>query len=125
MTDGRADDRPPVRLEAEARRAWCGELLLDLTPKTFAILLVEAFLTGLDPGDGVRVGRGQCIEQYGTGEVYLPVLEALARLAREPRGDAIVRTFQAIRADLARAAAGSAHRRGAHGGAAESTRHDA
>jgi DNA-binding winged helix-turn-helix (wHTH) protein/predicted ATPase len=30
----------------------------------------------------VWVGRGQCIEHYGQGEPYLPVLEALGRLAR-------------------------------------------
>jgi predicted ATPase len=33
------------------------------------------------------VARGQCIEQYGTGEPDLPVLEALGRLARTPDGD--------------------------------------
>jgi hypothetical protein len=27
-------------------------------------------------------GRGQCLEQYGTGEAYLPVLEAIGRLCR-------------------------------------------
>jgi DNA-binding winged helix-turn-helix (wHTH) protein/predicted ATPase len=32
------------------------------------------------------IGRGQCIEQYGAGEAYLPVLEALGRLARTPAG---------------------------------------
>jgi predicted ATPase len=30
------------------------------------------------------VGRGQCIEHYGVGEAYLPILEALGRLCREP-----------------------------------------
>jgi tetratricopeptide (TPR) repeat protein len=29
------------------------------------------------------VARGQCLEQYGEGEAYLPVLEALGRLARD------------------------------------------
>jgi DNA-binding winged helix-turn-helix (wHTH) protein/predicted ATPase len=29
----------------------------------------------------VWIGRGQCIEHYGEGEAYLPVLEALGRLA--------------------------------------------
>jgi DNA-binding winged helix-turn-helix (wHTH) protein len=29
------------------------------------------------------VGRGQCIEQYGSGEPYMPVLEALTRLSHE------------------------------------------
>jgi DNA-binding winged helix-turn-helix (wHTH) protein/predicted ATPase len=56
--------------------------------------LVESFLSGLDAGDGLRTGRGQCVEHYGTGEAYLPVLEALARLAREPRGDTIVRALR-------------------------------
>lgn len=31
---------------------------------------------------GAWVGRGQCIEHYGSGEPYLPVMEALARIAR-------------------------------------------
>jgi DNA-binding winged helix-turn-helix (wHTH) protein/predicted ATPase len=51
--------------------------------------LVETFLARLDGGD-VRIGRGQCVEQYGTGEAYMPVLEALARMGRQPRGGAIV-----------------------------------
>jgi DNA-binding winged helix-turn-helix (wHTH) protein/predicted ATPase len=56
--------------------------------------LLDTFLARLDAGDEVRIGRGQCVEQYGTGEAYLPVLEALARMAREPRGDAIVRALR-------------------------------
>lgn len=35
---------------------------------------------------GMWVGRGQCIEQYGGGEAYLPVLEALGRLGRSAAG---------------------------------------
>jgi len=31
----------------------------------------------------VWVGRGQCVEFYGPGEAYLPVLEAVGRLGRE------------------------------------------
>ena len=30
-----------------------------------------------------RIGLGQCIEQYGAGEAYLPVLEALGRVCRQ------------------------------------------
>ena len=44
--------------------------------------LVDAFVAGLD-ADAV-VARGQCIEHYGAGEAYLPLLEALGRLGREP-----------------------------------------
>src|SRR5262249_981387 len=31
----------------------------------------------------IRIGRGQCLEQYGTCEAYLPVLDAIGRLGRE------------------------------------------
>jgi DNA-binding winged helix-turn-helix (wHTH) protein len=41
--------------------------------------LIERFVTGL--GD-VVCARGQCVEQYGSGEPYLPVLDALAELCR-------------------------------------------
>ncbi|MEP7309258.1 MAG: AAA family ATPase [Acidobacteriota bacterium] len=42
---------------------------------------------------GIRIGRGQCLEQYGTGEAYLPILEAVGRLAREePHLVALLRT---------------------------------
>jgi len=41
------------------------------------------------PAPGVWVGRGQCIEQYGAGEAYLPVLEALGRLGRSEAGPAL------------------------------------
>src|SRR5262245_43201681 len=38
MREPRAVDRPAVRLEVDDERAWCGERLLDLQPKAFAIL---------------------------------------------------------------------------------------
>jgi predicted ATPase len=37
------------------------------------------------------LGRGQCIEHYGVGEAYLPVLEALGQLCRQPGGEQVVR----------------------------------
>ena len=45
--------------------------------------LVDAFVGALS-GSTVRIARGQCIEQFGAGEPYLPILEALGRLARDP-----------------------------------------
>ncbi len=36
--------------------------------------LVEAFLQQVATDPQVRIGRGQCIEHYGAGEAYLPVL---------------------------------------------------
>jgi predicted ATPase/DNA-binding winged helix-turn-helix (wHTH) protein len=50
--------------------------------------LVEAFrrqvATGEAPFDAPApwIARGQCIEQYGAGEAYLPILDAFGRLAR-------------------------------------------
>ena len=46
--------------------------------------LVEAFLERIDSIDGQRqrIARGQCVESYGPGEAYLPILEALGRLGR-------------------------------------------
>jgi DNA-binding winged helix-turn-helix (wHTH) protein/tetratricopeptide (TPR) repeat protein len=41
--------------------------------------LIEHFIAGL--GDVLCV-RGQCVDQYGSGEPYLPVLEALSQLCR-------------------------------------------
>jgi DNA-binding winged helix-turn-helix (wHTH) protein len=73
--------------------------------------LVEAFLQQIQEARGWRletgssspqasslktqvsslwIGRGQCIEQYGPGEAYLPVLEALGRVCRVPGGEHLV-----------------------------------
>ena len=55
--------------------------------------LVEAFLDALNWTDTrlpIWVGRGQCIEQHGAGEAYMPVLEALERLCRRPDGERLL-----------------------------------
>src|SRR6185312_5933521 len=46
-------------------------------------LLVDTFARSIVSDRGIRTGRGQCLEQYGTGEAYLPILEAMGRLCRE------------------------------------------
>ncbi len=51
--------------------------------------LVDEFLATLPAGE-FWSARGQCLDQYGAGEPYLPMLEALTRLARSPDGDRIV-----------------------------------
>jgi predicted ATPase len=38
----------------------------------------------------VWIGRGQCIEHYGAGEAYLPLLEALGRLCRGSEGSRLI-----------------------------------
>jgi class 3 adenylate cyclase len=72
--------------------------------------LVDAFLRGIGHGEldvgsfplsspnpkaqipvpGAWMGYGQCIEQYGAGEPYMPLLQALGRLCREPGGDRLI-----------------------------------
>jgi predicted ATPase len=48
--------------------------------------LVDAFVAEVSATVDVWIGYGQCIDHYGTGEAYLPVLEALGRLGRGPEG---------------------------------------
>jgi DNA-binding winged helix-turn-helix (wHTH) protein/predicted ATPase len=52
--------------------------------------LVDAFLTALEAYGPLWIGRGQCLEHYGAGEAYLPVLEALGRVCRGPGGKEVV-----------------------------------
>jgi DNA-binding winged helix-turn-helix (wHTH) protein/tetratricopeptide (TPR) repeat protein len=52
--------------------------------------LVEAFIAELGTHGPPWIGRGQCVEHYGVGEAYLPVLEALGRLCRGPGGQEVV-----------------------------------
>jgi DNA-binding winged helix-turn-helix (wHTH) protein len=42
---------------------------------------------------GALVARGACVDQYGSGEAYLPVLGALSALCRGPRGAHVVETL--------------------------------
>jgi DNA-binding winged helix-turn-helix (wHTH) protein len=68
------------------RRAWdiaCGGkraiAWIAGEPGIGKTTLIEQFIASL--GD-VACARGQCVEHYGTGESYLPVLEALEELCR-------------------------------------------
>jgi tetratricopeptide (TPR) repeat protein len=36
------------------------------------------------------IARGQCVEHYGSGEAYLPVLEALGQLCRQPGREQVI-----------------------------------
>ena len=52
--------------------------------------LVEVFAAEARRHGGVVIGIGQCVEPYGVGEPYLPVLDALGRLCRQPDGRGLV-----------------------------------
>jgi DNA-binding winged helix-turn-helix (wHTH) protein/predicted ATPase len=51
--------------------------------------LVDACVQAVEAQDG-RVGWGQCVDAYGPGTGYLPVLEALGRLCRGPAGPTVL-----------------------------------
>ncbi|HEU5284766.1 MAG TPA: AAA family ATPase, partial [Burkholderiales bacterium] len=53
--------------------------------------LIEQFVAGVGE---LAVARGQCVEHYGSGEPYLPVLEALAQLCR--RDSAVAALLRAV-----------------------------
>jgi DNA-binding winged helix-turn-helix (wHTH) protein/predicted ATPase len=44
--------------------------------------LVQAFLQQAAGDSSILVARGQCLEHYGSGEAYLPVLDGFSRLCR-------------------------------------------
>lgn len=51
--------------------------------------LVDAFLQAC-AGQDLWIGRGQCVEQYGAGEAYRPMLEAFGQLCRAPGGERLI-----------------------------------
>src|SRR5262245_4469353 len=77
------------RLDAWFQRAATGTRQLVFVSGEVGMgktTVVDRWLTRLAVGSGVRTGRGQCVEHYGAGEPYLPLLEALGHLARGPGG---------------------------------------
>jgi len=52
--------------------------------------VVHAFVEAAAAEGDVWLAQGQCIDHYGVGEAYLPVLEALGRLCRAPEGAAFL-----------------------------------
>ena len=49
--------------------------------------LVDAFLSRIGDQNGWRIARADCVAQYGAGEAYRPLLEALTRLCRQQDGE--------------------------------------
>jgi predicted ATPase len=56
--------------------------------------LVDAFLRQLQERLDVHTTSGQCVEQYGPGEAYLPLLEATTRLCHAPGGEQRIEMLQ-------------------------------
>jgi predicted ATPase/DNA-binding winged helix-turn-helix (wHTH) protein len=72
-------------------RSWLERMLLGKRQIVFVTgeagigktVLVDTFARSIASDRSIRISRGQCLEQYGTSEAYLPVLEAIGRLGRE------------------------------------------
>ncbi len=52
--------------------------------------LVETFIVSIAEMQDAWFAYGQCVDHYGAGEPYLPILEALGRLCRGPHGATII-----------------------------------
>ena len=82
-----------TQLHAWFEKACCGERQLIFVTGEAGIgktMLVETFLEQLAASGTAWLGHGQCVEHYGAGEAYLPLLEAFGRLGREPGGEQLV-----------------------------------
>jgi DNA-binding winged helix-turn-helix (wHTH) protein len=76
-------DQPLAVLHAAFERADAGARQVVFVTGEAGIgktTLAEAFLARID--GGARLARGRCIEQFGSVEPYLPLLESLGRLCR-------------------------------------------
>ncbi|MEY4548922.1 MAG: hypothetical protein RL685_5117 [Pseudomonadota bacterium] len=90
-------ERERAALERALTRAQQGERQLVFVtgePGIGKTTLVDGFLAPLRANPAVAVAWGQCVEQYGAGEAYLPVLEALSRLLRRPDSEQLWRVLR-------------------------------
>jgi predicted ATPase/type II secretory pathway predicted ATPase ExeA len=79
-----------ARLQNVFEKAWRGERQVVFVTGEAGIgktTLIDAFLARIRERPDVRIASGQCVEQYGPGEAYLPLLEATTRLCRGPGGE--------------------------------------
>ena len=55
--------------------------------------LLDSFVARAVASRELWTARGQCVEHFGAGEAYLPLLEALGHLCRMPRCEQVVATL--------------------------------
>ena len=81
---GRADDLAVLRAAYEQAGGGARRIVFVTGEGGIGkTTLIEHFLAQVADDADTWVARGQCLEQYGGGEAYLPVLEATGRLARD------------------------------------------
>ena len=85
-------DPPLEQLSAALREALEGRrqmLFISGEPGIGKTCLLEAFLAEAGEVDGLLTARADCVDRYGSGEAYQPLLEAIARLCRQS-GNAVL-----------------------------------
>ena len=90
-------DRELIELRACLERAVNGSrqiVFVTGEPGIGKTTLIELFLAETATGSRLRIAQGRCIETHGAGEAYLPLLEAMTRLCREPGGQPITRLLR-------------------------------
>jgi predicted ATPase/DNA-binding winged helix-turn-helix (wHTH) protein len=90
-------DRELIELRACLERAANGTRQIVFVTGEAGIgktTVVERFLAEAASGERLRIAQGRCIETHGAGEAYLPLLEAMTRLCREPGGQPITRLLR-------------------------------
>jgi DNA-binding winged helix-turn-helix (wHTH) protein/tetratricopeptide (TPR) repeat protein len=94
---GRGEELAQIReWFAAARQGSRKVVFVTGEPGIGKTTIARSFLAELASKRLARIGYGQCVEQYGAGEPYMPVLEALTRLAQEPDGDKLVEILRRL-----------------------------
>jgi DNA-binding winged helix-turn-helix (wHTH) protein/tetratricopeptide (TPR) repeat protein len=89
-------DRELAQLHAALERSRSGQRQVVFVTGEMGIgktTLANHFVAACGMPD-LLVARGQCVERFGAGEAYMPVLEAVGRLGRGTDGSAIVATLR-------------------------------
>jgi DNA-binding winged helix-turn-helix (wHTH) protein/predicted ATPase len=82
-------DAELARMRGWLKRAVAGErqtIFITGEPGIGKTTIIQAFLEQALQIPGIHIARGQCLEQYGAAEAYLPVLDGFSRLCRSPHG---------------------------------------
>jgi DNA-binding winged helix-turn-helix (wHTH) protein/tetratricopeptide (TPR) repeat protein len=79
---------------AQAQRGRRQLLFVSGEPGIGKTAVAETFVAGVASRTDVLVARGDCMEHYGAGEAYQPLLDALARLGRDAGKEHLVSTLR-------------------------------
>src|SRR5262249_29673689 len=86
---GRAAELAELALVFDQARAGRRQLVFVTgEPGIGKSSLANAFLEQLGGAQAASIAHGQCLDHHGVGEPYLPLIEALTRLAGVPSGAA-------------------------------------